>query len=85
MLRQLLFIVTLSLLPANDVLKYISLSKKTFSLLDPINLSKLMPAYESPAGFIPLIISGCFDEAFFCVFWDAVFIGPTTETGWFRQ
>ena len=49
----------------DDVKKYIRLSKKTFCLLDPINVAKVTTAYEASAVFIAKIINACFNESNF--------------------
>ena len=49
----------------DDVKKYIRLSKKTFCLLDPINVAKVTIAYEASAAFIAKIINACFNESNF--------------------
>ena len=59
------FLLRFELVTADDVTKYIRLSKKTFCLLDPINVAKVTTAYESSAPFIAKIINACFSESNF--------------------
>ena len=49
----------------DDVRKFIRLAKKTFCLLDPINVAKVTTAYEASAAFIAKIINACFNESNF--------------------
>ena len=47
------------------VLNYIRATKKTFCLLDPINVSKIPQAFEKSATFIVEIINCCFESSVF--------------------
>ena len=50
---------------AGDVVTYIKQSKKTFCLLDPINVAKIETVYEASAAFLADIINKCFSESNF--------------------
>ena len=59
------FLLHFESVTADDVRKFIRLSKKTFCPLDQINVAKITTAYEASAPFIAMIINACFNESNF--------------------
>lgn len=54
-----------SLISVSDTLRYVKKLNKTFCLLDPVDVSKILPEFECAAPFITAIINKCFDQGVF--------------------